>query len=108
MGQIDFFLFCLCMCVLIKVKVKVSHCLIAVGALGLEYLCILGTADERQSPSLSFPCLSLPKIEKGTHSLLGLQREFSSRHMAKPSLELTTLRRLSAPLSSCSNHPTIC
>ena len=43
-----------------KVKVKVSHGLIAVGAVGLESHCILGTADERQSPSLSFRCLVLP------------------------------------------------
>ena len=35
-----------------------------------------------------------------------VDREFSSRRMAKPSLELTTLRRLSAPYSSCSNHST--
>ena len=34
-------------------KVKVSHSLIAVGAVRV----ILGTADERRSPSLSFRCL---------------------------------------------------
>ena len=41
-------------------KVKVSHSLIGVGAVGLESHCILGTADEKQSPSFSFPCLILP------------------------------------------------
>ena len=41
-------------------KVKVSHSLIAVGAVGVESPCILGTADERWSPSLSFRCLNLP------------------------------------------------
>ena len=30
-----------------KVKVKTSHSLIAIGQLGLESHCILGTADER-------------------------------------------------------------
>ena len=41
-------------------KVKVSHSLIAVGAVGVESHCILGTVDERRSPSLSFRCLILP------------------------------------------------
>ena len=45
----------------VKVKVKISHSLLAIGAVGgLESHCILGTADERQSPSLSFCCLVLP------------------------------------------------
>ena len=38
------------------VKVKVSKSLIAVGQWGLESHCILGTAEERRSPSLSFRC----------------------------------------------------
>ena len=42
------------------IKVKVSHSLIAVGAVGVRVHCILGTADERRSPSLSFRCLILP------------------------------------------------
>ena len=44
----------------LKVKVKFSHSLIAVGAVGVESHCILGTADERRSPSLTFRSLSLP------------------------------------------------
>ena len=46
--------------ILYKVKVKVSHRLLAVGAVGLESHCILGTADKRRSPSLSFRCLISP------------------------------------------------
>ena len=42
------------------VKVKVSHSLLAVGQWVLESHCILDTADERRSPSLSFRCLILP------------------------------------------------
>ena len=57
--------------ILMIIKVKVSHNLVAVGAVGLESHCILGTADERRSPSLSFHCLILPEFEKGTHLLLG-------------------------------------
>ena len=33
--------------------------------------------------------LSFFNLKKGTHLLLGWQREFSSRRMAKPSLEFT-------------------
>ena len=49
------------------VKVKVSHTLIAIWAVcvcvgggggGLEAHCILDTANERRSPSLSFRCLN--------------------------------------------------
>ena len=72
----------------VKAAVKVSHSLIAVGAVELESHCILGTADERQSLSLSFRCLIFPSFEKGTHLLLGRQTEFFSHQMAKPSLEL--------------------
>ena len=54
-----------------KKKVKVSHTLMAVGAVVLEYRCILGTVDERRSPSLSFAALALPNSKTGTHLLLG-------------------------------------
>ena len=50
---------------------QVSHSLIAVGEVGLESHGILGTDEERRSPSLSFRCLNLPKFEKDTHLLLG-------------------------------------
>ena len=42
--------------------------------------------------------LILPKFEKGTHLLLGWQKEltFSSCRMAIPGRNLTTFRRLSA------------
>ena len=37
-----------------KANMKVSHSLVAVGAVGLEIHCILGTAYERRSPPVSF------------------------------------------------------
>ena len=48
-------------------KVKISHSLTAVGQYGLEANFILGTADDRQSPSfspLSFLCLISPTFNK--------------------------------------------
>ena len=44
-----------------------------------------------------FAALFFTDSKKVTHLLLGWQRKFSSGRMAKPSLDLTTFRRLSAP-----------
>ena len=44
----------------LKVKIKVSHSLIAVGSVGLESYCTMGTIIERRSPSRSFRCLIFP------------------------------------------------
>ena len=59
-----------------------SHSLIAVGAVGLESHCILGTADERRSPSLSFRCLILPNSKKVPFSAGLTERVFQSPHGA--------------------------
>ena len=45
-------------------KVKVSHSLIAVEEWMLEFHCILGTADERRSPSPPFAALSFPHSKR--------------------------------------------
>ena len=60
-----------------KVKVKVSPR----GTGGLEIHCILGTAGERQGPSLFFLCLSLPRVETDTQIYCLVDREVSSRQM---------------------------
>lgn len=73
------------------VQMKWIKNLIALGAVGLETNCILGSADERRSPSLLFCC----------HLLLGWQRQFTSRQKAKPGFDLTIFRR-----PSRSNHST--
>ena len=52
-----------------------------------------------------FAALAFPNSEK-VPVYYWVDREFSSRRMAKPCLELTTFRRLSAPWPSRSNHPT--
>ena len=68
-----------------KVKVKVSHIRIAVGAVGLESHCILGSADERPSASLSFSLPYPSLIRKRYPFTIGL----SERVFQSPSLELT-------------------
>ena len=59
----------------------------------------------RAHPS-PFAALAFPNLKKAPiHSWVD-REEFSSCHMAKPSLGLTTLQRLSVPLMSCSNRST--
>ena len=54
---------------LLPFKSKSFPQLIAVGAVGVEAHCILGT-DEWRRPSLSVRCLIFPWFEKGTRLLL--------------------------------------
>ena len=74
--------------------VKVSHRLIAVGAVGLESHCILGTADERQSP---IPLLSLPC----SHVKLIILFSFSDQALMKfpQAFNPIALRMAKTPLS---------
>ena len=71
-------------------KVKVSHSLIAVGAVGVRVPLYFGHSWGKAEP---IPLLSLPYpslIWKRNQFTARVDRDtFSSRHMSKPSLELT-------------------
>ena len=80
-------------------KGKVSRSLKAVragagggGGGGVESHRILGTADERWSPFLSFRWLIRPWFVKGTHYCLVDRESFPV-----DSVDITTFRRLSTP-----------
>ena len=64
---------------------------------------ICGTADEKQSQSISFAALPFPTVMKRYPYTAGLT-EFPSHWMTKPVCDLGTFQQLSAPKPSVSNH----
>ena len=54
-----------------RVEIKVSHSAVAIGTVGagegVGRHRILGVANGKWNPSLSFPCLMLSWCESGTH-----------------------------------------
>ena len=86
-----------------KDKRKVSHSLIAIGAVGVRVPLYVGHSWWKVEP---IPLLSLPypSLMRKRYPFTAGLTEFSSRRMARPSLEL--MRYGNFLHHSCSNHST--